>query len=986
MRFSDDIRLRAAIGIVFLLLVMLPVLYIGAGLREVNEETLAQRLKLAEQEVRIEAAAFQSDLIARQRIEKLVKHAERVTGLAAAAGNRPRFVAGIDPQVFSDQTLPDLLAAYRRLAGVEPLYIVVYGADVSNIWTWYSQDAADIQPEDRERIGWLLSSVSAEQPVFDRVNAGNPDAEDNYYRLRELAIGRSPGLTQAYYEVMRRVFSDMVYPLPYQGACYETATSKRGSRKLFSYYRALSEGAKVYGGYHVTFASRQFSAQKLLKDALANSSPGFTRCYLVRTPENSGRIVARGNHLETRVLVPAELAGYNALLAHPASLPAGLKISCDLSGSYAEAATFRRSLQAAQQVVTLVGLTVAFYFMLFGFPALLRLRLRMLLTVSMAVLMPCTILGPLALRLLDRIESLGGFELRAEAESLMFRLHSYYNDQRQQHLLQTLKIKNRLSKIVDLPGPEIEKLHAHELVRPGTEVDTAFFRNDGFGRSFRARHPESRSIANLERLLSVKFLDNLGVLDRDAPEIRKLQEMTAVADGLLDTVRQEYFDYGVLQHEANETFDLNKVDDFSRMIWFLIPGGVNGSGTIRALASTNVSNLNYLIYNPWEFDQSIFQSAGQRSQHSFLMGHRRHDDMILRWWPDQVSPDSELKRLLDEVVRKRSNTGQLTGSNGFYRFENQRFNVRDAVVFSGISTSSPDLMLGLLVKVFPFLLLIFALMSLMLFADALEALFINPVKGISQGAAEVAVGNYSSRIEIEKTDEFSLLVESFNQMTAGLAQREKMRRFVSDNLYSRLEGRKGLSELRAARKSRVTMLAADIRSFTSLSEQYDPHQIVNLLNDYFTAMETAIKANGGVIERFVGDAVMAVFYGGGEMSAEVCAASAAVAMRRQLSDLNAVRKEAGLFTIDNGVGIASGEAVSGLAGSEGGRMVFAVLGRVTRMAEILESQTRYVDSKILVCPVTAAAIEGRFATRRAENISVVVACELINARTGGEHG
>ncbi|EKD82331.1 MAG: adenylate cyclase, partial [uncultured bacterium] len=341
---------------------------------------------------------------------------------------------------------------------------------------------------------------------------------------------------------------------------------------------------------------------------------------------------------------------------------------------------------------------------------------------------------------------------------------------------------------------------------------------------------------------------------------------------------------------------------------------------------------------------------------------------------------------LAEASRKRASMEQQSGSDGRYRLIRQRFNVKDATVYAGISTSSPDLMLGLVSRAFPLLLLIFSLLSLLLFADALAALFINPVKGIGHGAAAIEAGDYSQRIEIENTDEFSLLVTSFNQMTSGLAQREKMRRFVSDNLYARLGTQVGLNELRSAQMSRVTMLAADIRGFTTLSEKHDPQQIVSLLNDYFTAMEAAINAYGGVIERFVGDAVMAVFYRVGETSGEVQAALAALAMRQKLAILNYERAGRGLFIIENGIGIASGEAASGLVGSERGRMVFTVLGKVTKLAEMLESQTKHVDSRVLLCAETARVLGERFVVQYSEKVTVCQAYELVGAKPEAEHG
>jgi len=131
---------------------------------------------------------------------------------------------------------------------------------------------------------------------------------------------------------------------------------------------------------------------------------------------------------------------------------------------------------------------------------------------------------------------------------------------------------------------------------------------------------------------------------------------------------------------------------------------------------------------------------------------------------------------------------------------------------------------------------------------------------------------------------------------------------------------------------------------------------------------------------------MAVFYAGGKKPAEVCAAEAAIEMRRQLAALNHERFALGLFTVENGIGIATGEAVSGIAGREGARMVFAVLGEVTQRAETLESLTKSVSSKMLVCAETAGRLTELFSFGISLDTPGGQAFELCDRREGGSDG
>jgi adenylate cyclase len=126
-----------------------------------------------------------------------------------------------------------------------------------------------------------------------------------------------------------------------------------------------------------------------------------------------------------------------------------------------------------------------------------------------------------------------------------------------------------------------------------------------------------------------------------------------------------------------------------------------------------------------------------------------------------------------------------------------------------------------------------------------------------------------------------------------------------------------------------------------------------MLNSYFTAMEDVILKENGVIDKYVGDAIVAIFYSGPGLPAPaVRACNSALAMRDALKIFNKKRRENDEFTIENGIGIATGKVISGSIGSETGRKTFTVTGKATEIAAELEAQTSSTSSKILVCPVT----------------------------------
>lgn len=207
-----------------------------------------------------------------------------------------------------------------------------------------------------------------------------------------------------------------------------------------------------------------------------------------------------------------------------------------------------------------------------------------------------------------------------------------------------------------------------------------------------------------------------------------------------------------------------------------------------------------------------------------------------------------------------------------------------------------------------------------------------PIRELAAGTAEVQKGNFDVRVTVRSRDEIGRLAASFNEMAEGLALKEKYRsvlNMVADKNVAQelMQGTVVLGgETRIA-----SVLFCDIRGFTSLTQNMDPGEVIRMLNEHFTPLTRVVYEHGGVVDKFVGDLIMAVFgaprsYGNDALNA----VNTAMAMIRERTFLN----ERSQYQIAVGIGVASGPVVAGCMGSSD-RLNYTVLGERVNLASRL---------------------------------------------------
>lgn len=219
---------------------------------------------------------------------------------------------------------------------------------------------------------------------------------------------------------------------------------------------------------------------------------------------------------------------------------------------------------------------------------------------------------------------------------------------------------------------------------------------------------------------------------------------------------------------------------------------------------------------------------------------------------------------------------------------------------------------------------------------------LNSIRQLSQRAMLVAQGGYGEPLTTERQDEIGQLMHSFNDMIAGLQERDVIRntfgRYVDPKIARKLLKRPQ-SLLLGGEKRQVAILFADLREFTPLAQGLSPEATVHLLNRFFSRMVDVIQTHEGIIVDFLGDEIMAFFDPLEEPLTQVMtqAYRCALDMQAALAGLNAQADALSLPLLEMGVGLHTGEVVVGNIGSET-RTKYGIVGSAVNVAHRIQSE------------------------------------------------
>ncbi|MBR1151624.1 adenylate/guanylate cyclase domain-containing protein [Bradyrhizobium sp. JYMT SZCCT0428] len=255
-----------------------------------------------------------------------------------------------------------------------------------------------------------------------------------------------------------------------------------------------------------------------------------------------------------------------------------------------------------------------------------------------------------------------------------------------------------------------------------------------------------------------------------------------------------------------------------------------------------------------------------------------------------------------------------------------------------------------------------------------------PVRRLLDGTRAVEAGRLDGSIDVTTRDEIGQLTSAFNNMVEQLRHKEKMRetfgRYIDPRVVAGLIDRQAQTATDGERRV-MTVLFCDMKGFTSLSTGMTPQGLVKVMNHYLSTMSGPIRNHHGIIDKYIGDAIMAYwgppFNEDGEQARLACLAAIdmarrGTALRTELPELLGVRTVPS--DCDVRIGVATGEVLVGSIGSEF-MMSYTVMGDAVNLASRLEGANKAYGSHCLVSAPTIAAAGDGLAFREIDRLVVV---------------
>jgi class 3 adenylate cyclase len=268
----------------------------------------------------------------------------------------------------------------------------------------------------------------------------------------------------------------------------------------------------------------------------------------------------------------------------------------------------------------------------------------------------------------------------------------------------------------------------------------------------------------------------------------------------------------------------------------------------------------------------------------------------------------------------------------------------------------------------------------LIFANLVSGGIIRSVRQLLEGTRAVEAGRLDQSIDVTTGDEIGQLAAAFNRMVAQLRDNQHVRetfgKYIDPRVVEGLIDRPNLTAAEGQRRV-MTVLFCDLKGFTSLSEGMTPQGLVKVMNRYLSVMSEPIRKNRGIIDKYIGDGIMA-YWGPPFVDEASHARFACLAALEMIERITTLRKEipellgvlgTPMEKCDLRIGVATGEALVGSIGSDV-MMSYTVMGDVVNLASRLEGANKAYDTRNLVSERTIGAAGNAIEVREIDRVVV----------------
>ena len=233
------------------------------------------------------------------------------------------------------------------------------------------------------------------------------------------------------------------------------------------------------------------------------------------------------------------------------------------------------------------------------------------------------------------------------------------------------------------------------------------------------------------------------------------------------------------------------------------------------------------------------------------------------------------------------------------------------------------------------------------------------------GVRQIGKGNLDFRVPIKTRDELGHLSKEFNKLIIHLREKRHMQKFVSQLTMDMIKEKRTREDLLPVGEMReVTLFFSDVRNFSAMTEELGPEEIVKLINIYLDLQARIVEEHGGIVDKFMGDQIMAIFMGDDMADRAV---RTAVTAQRAIREMNKRRQKNGEVVLTVGCGLNDGPVVMGNMGSRN-RLDYTVLGDVVNLASRLCAIAR--PGQIIAPIKLGEKLRGDYPTIRLEPVMV----------------